>query len=76
MSICIDNSLVTRTSIDDHLNLEDALEDWGGAEDPCAEAYRRGWHDYRAGRNNPPVNEADRCAYLSGYIAARETPID
>jgi hypothetical protein len=64
---------ITRIDIDDAIAMDDALDEWGGADDEHAGAFRSGWRTERTGCVMVvPEGEGARCAYLSGVIAARE----
>lgn len=68
-----DHKGITRIDIDDAIAMNEALDEWGGADDEHADAFRIGWRTERRGDVMVvPGEEGARCAYLSGVIAARE----
>lgn len=58
----------------ENVALNKALDEWSAdPNDPCRRDFIVGWQDYQNNRSlNPPPGFAPRCAYHSGYIAARE----
>jgi len=71
MTTGIDRSGLVIVDIDDAIAMEEALSEWGGASDPHAQWYRRGWRDERSDARREPEGLGERAAYHSGMIAAR-----
>lgn len=59
----------------DHRAMQQALGEWSADfQDPCRADFVRGWNDCRRNRPlNPPTEIDAKCAYHSGFIAARDT---
>ncbi len=72
MTAGIDRSRIAIVDIDDAMAMEEALSLWGGASDPHAAWYRRGWRHERTGERAEPEGMAESAAYHSGMIAARD----
>jgi hypothetical protein len=58
-----------------------AADDWGSPNDPYREDFVSGWTHQRAGslmkpdQTQVPAEINAKSAFLSGFIAARETPL-